>query len=908
MTNLDLKLRRGPPDIAPLTPFRVAGSAESPAIGSQHDAGPRMTALGGPVGSGVPALQVQSCGQGPAWHASAVGDATAEIPSCLHSMETGGSQIEVAGIKAPILSRRVLLGSGLLSLAGFGPAPPPGGTYLVPHTLELWDHSNEASPTLAGTMTFTGASTSMAFDDPHLNAELGTIPVRHATTLAWGGFDWGAHRYALPGGVNDTSPGLAFHQVLVYNKPNTNWTNYPSAAGFNKDTSNTFSPAFKIVMKDPSGKLIHTFQMHDGLPINSWQLNVGAQHSGIGKFTDSKVDGSKPIREHWNCAMALPWTQARTKRNAKARWWFAGVVPRVLRGSMAAKSFTTTAPYLPWGFGSQGRAQGNGMRNYRYMPLRPRAMNTPIGTDPHLDPFMAQWWLLYPNQTLGAIGYGYDPGNTGVFEAYCGPGGVRFDRGGWPSPLVEVLTDPNHVHAGTNTPSTTVLDHSALNAFNLSLHFTGNVATGAPALGPTQTFNTGPRGTSTTAWGHVTQYYYGGPLVLGGLAQCIDVRAVPNGSGDSGPTEEAKIAAAMRFYRRDPATNRIRRVWNGHCFDEQHSHQFMGGFAGFFNSPMHAWHALHALQMNSMATNRHSEHVCDFGKFPPGWWKPAWPLYDNAITRAQAYKLMHLTTCWWLANNHPHFGMSRADLESEIVRYLKTYYTKIYVPKWAPASDSSPYWVGTRRFGMGVSAHLGSMFRDGQYYMWLDGSPAGCYMIVPLMLAAQCGLLERLMTLGDAQITTALTDLVATLDKLAVDGTVDAGFVYTLQDSSYRVSNIYSSFEDLTVANLATSWAHLASTVNPAPGSASYLKGPDGNWKPGVSNWAHVLAMYVFGAHHYLRSYFPNPRSQEAVDFIDRTHAAHTAYVQAGATKLEQNNRDWTYLVPATGMPAAPMR
>lgn len=781
----------------------------------------------------------------------------------------------------------------------------------APNTLELWDWTDSGSPTLVTTMTFNGADTSMTFDDTYVNAELGTVPVKAASTASWGGFDWGAIRWTLPGNVNDVDPGIGFHQVVIFCKPNVNWPGYPAATGYTKDGpsgSETFPPAFKFVMKDSGGNVLHTFETYDGTAINDWSLNQGPQHPGTGNYADYTFDTTKPIRPHFNCAQALPWTQRRTKINARAKWWYGGAADRGLRPSLCGFTFSTNAAWPLKSWGSDGRGQGDGTFQMRLAPLRPAPRNQAAGVNPTNDPYLGNWWDTFPIFVTQDVGLGYDPGNPGCIDQYTGPGGVRFDRGGYPTPLVEVLSGVTRVHGPTGLTFRQLLDHYLLNAFNLSFHFTGNVATGAPSLGKTATYLAGNRATSLTAWSWKNSYYYSSSQVVAGDAQAIDTVGMGNGSFDVGSgdgSEAAAIASAMRFYRRDPTTGKIRRPFNGTSIDHMHSHQFWGALTGFLNSPMHAWHMLHAIGANSLASN--TPGWADFNAKPAGWWAPEETTYEAVISREKAYKFAHLAICWWLANNHPSFGVSRADIETELVRFLTTYHTKVYQPKWASASDTSPYWQGMRRFGMQVVPRRSEEHvpADGLYWLRLEDTPARCYFFIPFMIAAQTGLLDRLLTLGNTQIVETLTDLVATLDKYAVDGILDCGYAIS-QETQFRVGPIKSSFAELTLADMATDWAN-AVTINPPIGSASYMKNSSGVFSESGVAWIHDQSMWAIGAHHYLRGFFPNARSLDCFNFIESVHADHAAYVAAEPVLNNKRVRDWFWLHPCHAPPAPPV-
>lgn len=788
-----------------------------------------------------------------------------------------------------------------------GNVVPAAGAYAVPHTLELWDYSNESSPVLAGTMTFTGADTSLTFDDPDIHAEVGTVPVKHATTLSWNGFDWGAHRYTCAGGTNADDPGTAFYQVLIYNKPNVNWVGYPAETGFNKDVSRTFPYPFKFVMKTSGGSVIHTFQMYDGLPINSLQLNFHPQHPGTGPYDAWTEDNNKPRREHWNCAMALPWSQARTTKNAKANWWCGGVTADSLRPSQGSSYLAANGNWPHFG-PSESAGNSNGTRQYRYTTKRAKWRNATatdhVLLDPYLDP---PWTSLALGFTLHRVGYGYEPGNIGYFEAACAWGGPRFDRGSLPSPLIEVLSDPNHVHLADGTPSLTILqDDACWLLFNHSLHFTGNVATGAPALTINQTINAGNRATNTDAWAFSKTYYYGGPATKGGAAKSVAQLVTGRDTNGSG-TDEARLARAMLYMSRDNGV--LRKIWNLHSIDEHHSHQFMGSYSGFFNSPIHAWHARHCAQANAMVTNDQALGRCNFGKFPAGWWSVVSPLYDNVGTRIQAYKLMHMAICWWLANDHPHFGITRADIQAEMARFFKTFYTGVIVPRDSAASDNSPYWVGLRRFGTGIVAgFVGDSYGSPNYRLYIDQTCAGLYGIVPLMLMEQTGSMEALMTSGDSQVVDGITGYVAMLDKFAVDGILDAPHIFSKSGGPFykKVSLTYASASDLTVANMAADWTAVNSTTEPPVGSESFLKDSAGNWAVASTQWAMVAAMWVYGMHRYLRTRFPHARSAAAVAYLDGVFDAHSAYVAAGTSERNKSQRDLRYLLPTVGKPKAP--
>lgn len=288
---------------------------------------------------------------------------------------------------------------------GIGPAAPTLDAN-APVRLEIYSVVNGVE-SLVDFLLFDTPDDPLLFADAEIAGQMGeTTVTKSSKTIIFDKFEFGAKRYAssASNSIDGTTPLI---RVLVGCKPyNQGWDGYPAAATFSPSTVYMHPPAFRAKLKNAAGTVIHTWQGHDGTPINdpSWQ-----------QFWSTTA----PLRPLWHCAAMLPYQNVRARVSDLKNKFYSGIDADALRPSVgkAHTSVNGTDPFLG------GSSSLNGIRHMyamdRWPNLRGSAGNS--SQDNPGDPYL--YGLNDENYELTS-GWDYEPGSLSGHEYQTGPGGV----------------------------------------------------------------------------------------------------------------------------------------------------------------------------------------------------------------------------------------------------------------------------------------------------------------------------------------------------------------------------------------------------------------------------------------------------------------------------------------------------
>jgi hypothetical protein len=553
--------------------------------------------------------------------------------------------------------RKFLIGSAALtSLAALGqaqaqkkegktvsPIAPaaPALTPDAPHTFEVWDWTNPEKPVLEGTIKLDKRIDDFIYQDADMAADNGAIAVYQSTqSVMLGDIEIGFTMLAADKS-NTESGRTPLYQVLGAFAHRGTWTSYPASDTFDQKLHTTFPTPFKVVMKNSEGRVLHTFQMQDGLPINDPSLNQWKSES-------------RPVRPKFSVFMMLPWQNTRPRASSKKTHYYPGMTADGLRPS-CSKGHISVLSCEPLLTGGYGRNSMNGLANIYGAPRwpRPYATYSPEIKDPYLT---NNEFNRGGGSAFGAAwleGWDYEPGSYSTHNWYTGPGGPRFDRCVIPSVVALWATQPNGRRLQENVPHRDWLDGWAMAYFNHGNHWVRDVKTMALMDSREVMFK---------PW-DLTGNYYGG-----GKNSPRTVRI--NGDQRDGTTEAN--------------ADRNGNLWaNGWARDGLHSYCNAGWIALLLNSPMHAIGSRFDVANQLMMSG-----------------EPTRSIRDQYMVRSQAWRWLHYVMAWKLASRHP-LGLAREDVEGSFVQHLEQTYKEIYVPQVIEKKDD-PFFKGLRNVGQAM--------------------------------------------------------------------------------------------------------------------------------------------------------------------------------------------------------------
>ena len=525
--------------------------------------------------------------------------------------------------------------------------PAPALTADAPDTFEVWDWTNPEKPLLEGTIRLDKRIDDFVYEDADMAAENGSIAVYQSTqSVMLGDIEVGFTMFAAD--KRNTEAGKEpLYQVLGAFAHRGSWTSYPASDTFDPKIHTTFPKPFKVVMKNAGGKVLHTFQMQDGLPINDPSLHQWAS-------------ATQPLRPKLSVFMMLPWQNTRPRASSRKNLYFPGLTADGLRPSSAKGHYSVLSCEPPI-TGGYGRNSMNGLANIYAAPRwpLPRKGYGPPVRDPYIN-------YVEFNRNGGSAfgaafieGWDYEPGSYSTHNWYTAPGGPRFDRCVIPSVVALWASQPGGRRLQDNVPHRDWLDGWAMAYFNHGNHWVRDVKSMHLMTS---------RDVMLNPWGLVGNYYGGGS---------IGPRSVRiNGSQRDGTTEANH--------------DRNGNIWaHGWARDALHSYCNAGWIALLLNSPIHAIGSRFDTANQMMMTG-----------------DPANGIRDDYMVRSQAWRWIHYTLAWKLASRHP-LGLAREDIENSFIRHLEQIYKDVYVPQVLEKKDD-PYFKGLRNIGQPMINHSGN--------------------------------------------------------------------------------------------------------------------------------------------------------------------------------------------------------
>lgn len=555
----------------------------------------------------------------------------------------------------------------------------------APTVFEMWDHSG-ATPAMTSVITLTERGPDYVSEDAVYAAERGAAAwFRSNQVLTLGDFEFGMHLFVSHAG-NTKSGTQPLLEVLSSCAKRGEWKNYPSAEFYDKQKHSVFPPAFKIVARDVAGNMVHTFEMHDGLPINDPSLHQGYPTP------------EKPNRPKFDCAMQLVWWNERPRRSASLPQMFPGIIAEGMRPSASKSHFSVLScePEITGGYSRNSLNSLGNMWQALQWP-QPKAMYWPAKGE--ADPWANYVDCNYEGKSaqMGpwVMGWDYEPGSRSGHNWYTPPGGPRFDRAAFPSQIAVYMTDPEGKRP-----------QNSLRFEDQSWGFAQGYANHS------NKFVTDP---ASLYWcddadlidsrKYFTGNYYGDGAGRGPNA--IELNA--NQRDGTGP-QHFDINGDMPYH--------------GWCRDSLHDYSTAANAAIAYQSPMFAimskWDTA-----TSFMTHGNANYSGKGGSY---------------LVRDDAWAWLHMALGWKLGANHP-LGFARKAIEDRFATHLAAINRDIAVPCMSPnRTGSDMYLEGIARFGQPLTdANNGWEFHGGGLAFYIGGA---------LMYMKQSGLWDALQKRG----------------------------------------------------------------------------------------------------------------------------------------------------------------
>lgn len=749
-----------------------------------------------------------------------------------------------------------------LKPSGTGPAAP-SLTPDSPHSVELWDWSNVNTPVLVGTIYFDNRIDDMVMQDAEVAASLGDVRVTHCTnSIVFGEYEFGAVYYSAHTGANGEA-NKPLDQVLCAFKPHNRWSSWPFENTFNAAVDGTFPTPFKAVLKRLDGTKLHTFEMYStrvneedgtGWPINDPRFGQGNEPPPLG------------LHPGFNMAEMLPWQSHMPSLSLKADKFYPGTTAQSRRPSMAKQGWSSngTNP-LAW-----NRYQGDSMNHWYAAPRWPLGATSdseiPInGRDPEDafgDPYLFNYNVYngWAGRVSRITGWDHEPGAVGTHDWLTGPGGVRFDRHGMPSPLALFMSDKNGVRLKGNVPLRKMVNSYGLNMFSHSCHYVTDVKTFA-----TQPDEYGFKGLASYG-----QAYYGYRMDY--AEHMVGLRGIPAGSDWPSADKDG------------------RHHYNGWALDNQHAYTAPGWWAILFNSPMHVY---------ASKMRYHAVSMCQLGAV-----KPDQAANGGFLHRQYAWRFLQQVVAWKLATEHSH-GLNREGIEARFQVELESVYNAIWKPIYIDNSQSLRH-QGLKRFGLGAELKQYSIEtppESGNYthyhYMGAETDSKSMYLAQALVLMKQCGMWKAMRE--RSQLCAQMLDfIIECMDRTSIEwlhftkGRGEGGYIGAKLQSE-PLGEMPANWED---------WA----AKNPRNGATDFFHNADGSWKSdfeGEDATSQLYFQYVFAR----RDFFPekpHPHLNSVISLIQGWLDEKAAIVAAAPTPRDKTNADFGYGHPSHGILNAP--
>lgn len=770
-----------------------------------------------------------------------------------------------------------LSGNRLLA-SGTGPHAPALDVD-APAKVEIWDWNDPNNPVLAGTIPFDVRRDDFVFEDTEVAAEMGDIAVYQNSQQAV----LNKHVFGATLLVGTYTNGVLMskphYQVLVYANPNKavqGWNSYPFMDTYGVKTNKTQPSPFKAIIKTADGRVLHMYEMQDGLPINSPQLAQG-------------WNPTSPIRPLWNIGMMLPWENQRPSVSIHQKARFNGHDTSILRPTNARNGDAVLGRYPPISEGYNA----NSMYHLYALPKWPlpkfdyyggedwnaymanlRANDTTID-DPNLFPSKGYTYRADEGCPWAATGWGYEPGSNGGQDWYTGPGGPRFDRSVMPS-VYSLWATKNDYTRPKGAVSIQDMQYAwSMNYFNQANHFVADIAT----MGSVDVTNA-LMGQYAFNWA----YYSVRPSTNDhSPSNVVEISSVTNGSGI---TDDKLDADGLRPF-------------NGWTPDALHAYNAVNITTMLWNSPMHAIAGKFRLITSKMA---------ELGEN-----KPDTNPWSYFLQRTHAWRWMHLTLAWKNASRHA-LGVPRATIETVLQIGIEAIYDQIYSPVML-TNGQSPEIVILRRLGVQSGYTTTSSTINGVANTAVGGLTSGAgglgyYLGQTYALMKITGLWD-VMRGKSAKCDAVLPWLIKIADMGSVDYVLDTG----ARDGGYPAITLFkpefTAYGNITPDDIPQSWTDWATNYYPVGGNATYpfndppankqdmIRDLNGNILPGgYETEVNIHWRAQWPSIH--KAYFPeaeyaNPRLDAAIAKYAQFDADVAAGIAAGT------NQDWHWRYPSGG-------
>jgi hypothetical protein len=672
-------------------------------------------------------------------------------------------------------------------------------------------------------------------------------------------FEFGAIMFTVTHGASDDTD---LHQVLIGCKPHGRWATYPYMDTFNPATDVMHPAPFKARILDGAAKLLHTVEMHDGLPINHASLSQTRSSLSVTDPNYLKpaddVDPGVPLRPFFNCANLLPWQNKSPKNLVSARKKFTQYDLGSYRQSEAKYDLASNAGCVQLGKGASSISNLNTFNHWHFAnkwPSPPGPTNGWSSADAYVPPVRDAYFGSGAKRRLAiASGWGYEPGSYSTHAWLLGVGGVSFDR--WQLPIVAAyyLSDPSWVKPVDNS---TILDHVnnyGFAYFNHSCFYLRDV----------KTFETIIK-TKAEAYAHsYTNEYYGSPGTFyngGDASTHIDIRGFRN-------QDDSKY-----YDKHGPAGGR--RWWNGWNMDNQHSHQQPGLWSYAFGSPMHfvaVRQMANATQLGQTnATNPTSTWALSSGNsfasspnVPNGYGYTGGRInyeWDGMLYRTTAYRLARFMWMWINCNAHSSksFGWSKTEVVDQLTDEFAA--MQLVVDDINAKAATSPWHRGVINLGSGV-CYATDPANPANHHVFAVQSSITLYIGQLLVLLKQTGTWDQWGSEVN-HASTVLDWFFQRMCRFSIDWAVADCFKFeTIQAGNsadwagFRWVNhalpvISGPFTSaiISLADCPATWAD-ASAAIPKQGTEDWFKNPAGKMSERVGT-QHLRYQFAHAAKHW---------------------------------------------------------
>lgn len=517
----------------------------------------------------------------------------------------------------------------------------------APVVYELYDWKDTANPVKTSTVTLDVRGPDFVNQDAVHAAERGAAAWFHAANcLTLGDFKFGP-QLLVSGAQNTTSGTQPLQEVGIWIGKGGKWTTHPFADTYDFKNESVFPGPFKIVAKDRAGNIVHTFEMHDGLPINDpslWQQYPTA---------------TQPLRPKVCVGEVLPWWNEQPRQSASLAGMFAGITDDGMRPSQTKSHFSVLScePPITGGYNRNSINSLADIWRSKEWPM-PKASYWP---DPATaDPYANYSDCAYEGHSafMGPYieGYRYEPGSYTSHNKYTAPGGPRFDRAPFPSQLALWMTNPAGKRLDGGVAFSTLAYEYALAYGNHPNHWSPNPATAALFASDADLLASSK---------YFTGNYYGD-------------------GGPSGPN-----AIRLNANQRDGTT-------------PDH-------YDAFGDMPYHGWgrdalhdytsaaHAAIAMQSPLMAVLSKWDTATAFMAHGGANFSG---INDSYLVRTMAWHWLHHVLAWKVAADHP-LGFKRQDIEDRFCTHLEAIHRDIVAPIMSGQRPAGlfEYFEGLVRFG-----------------------------------------------------------------------------------------------------------------------------------------------------------------------------------------------------------------